>query len=156
MIQTIKSSSITKSLYEEDFYLWIQKTARLLKEQCFEEVDLENLIEEIETMGRNEKRELESRLTTMVEHLLKLMYWQAEKDYNMRGWRGTVIEQRRQVQRLLKDSPSLKGLLGEIFLDCYQVARKDTLQKYRLPPEMFPTEPPFTVADVLNPDYLPE
>jgi hypothetical protein len=91
-----------------------------------------------------------------VEHLLKLIYWQAEKDYNIRGWRGTVIEQRRQVQRLLKDSPSLKGLLGEIFLDCYQVARKDTIQKYRLSSEMFPTEPSFTVADVLNPDYLPE
>jgi hypothetical protein len=149
-------SSITKILYEQDFYLWLQETAKLLKEHDFERLDLENLIEEIKTMGRSEKRELESRLIAVIEHLLKLMYWTAEKDYNKRGWRGTVIEQRRQLQRLLKDSPSLKGLLPEILPDCYQAAREDALKKYQLPSEMFPVEPPFTLEEILNSDYLPE
>ena len=148
-------SSITKNRYEEDFYLWIQETAKLLKEHRFDELDLENLIEEIETMGRSEKRELESRLTTIIEHLLKLIYWQAEKDYDARGWRGTVIEQRRQLQRLLKDSPSLKRLLPEIFLDCYQAAREDTIKKYQLPSKMFSIEPPFTLEEILDYSYLP-
>lgn len=148
-------SSITKTRYEEDFYLWIQETANLLREHRFEELDLENLLEEIETMGRSEKRELESRLTIIIEHLLKLSYWKAEKDYNARGWRVTVIEQRRQLDRLLKDSPSLKRLLEEIWPDCYQVAREDALKKYQLSSEIFPVEPPFTLEQILNPNYLP-
>ena len=148
-------SSITKTLYEEDFYLWVEETAKLLKEHRFNELDLENLLEEIETMGRSEKRELEGRLTRIIEHLLKLSYWQAEKDYNARGWRGTVIEQRRQLQRLLKDSPSLKRLLREICTDCYQAAREDTLKKYQLPAEIFPDKIPFTLEEILNPNYLP-
>jgi hypothetical protein len=153
---TSHQSSITKTLYEEDFYLWLQETAKLLKEQEFEKLDLKNLIEEIEAMGRSEKRELENRLTTIIEHLLKLIYWTDEKDYNARGWRGTVIEQRRQLHRLLKDSPSLKRLLPEILPDCYQAAREDTLKKYQLPSAMFPVEPPFTLEEILNSDYLPE
>ena len=152
---TRSQSSPTQTLYEQDFSLWIETTAKLLKERRFESVDVENLIEEIESMGRSERRELESRLTTIVEHLLKLIYWTAEKEYNARGWRITVIEQRRQLQRLLKDSPSLKVLLGEIYSDCYQIARKDTLQKYQLSDEMFPTDPPFTVEETLDSDYLP-
>ena len=151
-----QSDIMSKALYEKDFYLWTQETANLLKKNRFEEVDLKNLIEEIEAMGRSEKRELESRLTTIIEHLLKLIYWTVEKERNMRGWRGTVIEQRRQIQRLLKDSPSLKSFLGEIFLDCYQVARKDTLQKYQLSPEMFPIQSPFTIEEILDPNYLPD
>lgn len=156
MINISSQSNMSKTLYKEDFYLWTQETAKLLKKNRFQELDLENLIEEIETMGRSEKRELESRITRIIEHLLKLVYWTAEKERNLRGWRGTVIEQRRQIQRLLRDSPSLKRLPGEIFLDCYQVARKDTLQKYQLSPKMFPIQCPFTIEEILNPDYLPE
>jgi septal ring factor EnvC (AmiA/AmiB activator) len=82
------------------------------------------LIEEIETMGRSEKRELESRLTVIAEHLLKLTYWLTEKEANSQGWRSTIVEQRRQVQRLLKESPSLRRLIPEIWIDCYQGQRR--------------------------------
>ena len=152
---TIGQSGATNSLYEEDFYLWLQETKKKLKEHDFQNLDLENLVEEIEAMGRSEKRELENRLITIIEHLLKLLYWTSENDYNARGWRGTVIEQRRQLQRLLKDSPSLKRFLPEIWLNCYQVAREENLKKYQLSSEMFPIEPPFTLEDILNYDYLP-
>jgi hypothetical protein len=121
-----------KSLYQEDFYGWLQETANLLKEHRFEKLDLENLIEEIETMGRSEKRELESPLTVIAEHLLKLTYWLTEKETNVQGWRSTVVEQRRQVQRLLRESPSLRRLIPEIWIDCYQAAREDTVRKYPL------------------------
>jgi hypothetical protein len=148
-------SETTKTLYEQDFYQWLETTAKLLKARHFEALDLENLIEEIESMGRSEKRELENRLIAIIEHLLKLLYWYSETEYNASGWRGTVIEQRRQVERLLKDSPSLKFFVGEIFLECYEIARKDILKKYELPPEMFPLHPPFGLTEALNPDYLP-
>lgn len=149
------SSTAGKTLYEEDFYGWLQETVNFLKQRRFQELDLDNLIEEIETMGRSEKRELESRLTRIIEHLLKLIYWKAEKEYNAQGWRITIIEQRRQIQRLLKDSPSLKRLLSETWLDCYQAAREDTLNKYQLPSELLPIEAPFSLEEILNSDYLP-
>jgi septal ring factor EnvC (AmiA/AmiB activator) len=113
------------------------------------------LIEEIETMGRSEKRELESRLTVIAEHLLKLTYWLTEKETNAQGWRSTVVEQRRQVQRLLKESPSLRRLIPEIWIDCYQAAREDTVRKYQLAADLFPIESPFTLAEILDYDYLP-
>lgn len=151
-----KSISSNQNLYEQDFYQWIQKTATLLKEKQFEQVDWENVIEEIESMGRSEKKELQSRLITIIEHLLKLQYWEAEKTYNERGLRGTVVEQRIQLELILEDSPSLKPILEEVFLDCYQKARKVILKKYQLSSSMFPSEPPFTIEDVLNSDYFPE
>ena len=147
---------LNQILYEQDFYLWIQTTAQLLKDGRFEEVEWSNLIEEIESMGRSEKKELKSRLIVLIEHLLKLMYWESEKVYNARGWRNTVVEQRRQICLSLEDSPSLRSLLADMFLDCYHIAREDTVRKYQLSSNLFPLEPPFTLEYVLNYDYLPE
>ncbi|MGB5770857.1 MAG: DUF29 domain-containing protein [Crocosphaera sp.] len=147
-------SSKLKTLYEEDFNLWIEATTKLLQENRFEEVDLDNLIEEIAAMGRSEKRELESRLITIIEHILKLQYWTAEKEYNQQGWRITIIEQRRKLNRLLKDSPSLNRFLEDIFLECYQTAREDTIKKYDLSSVIFPENSPYTVENILNIDYF--
>lgn len=145
----------TKKLYEQDFYLWIQTTVKLLSEGNLEQLDIENLIEEIDSMGRREKKELKTRLIVLIEHLLKLQYWTEEKDYNARGWRNTVVEQRRQIAYSLADSPSLKSILNDVFLECYQDARNDTLRKYELPSELFPEDSPFSLLDVLNADFLP-
>ena len=143
-------------LYEQDFYLWIQTTAKLLKERRFEDVDWESLIEEIESMGRSEKKEVKSRLIVLLEHLLKLMYGEAEKTCNARGWRDTIVEQRIHIELSLEDSPSLRPILTELFLDCYQKARSTALRKYQLRADFFPAEPPFTLEDVLDSDYLPQ
>lgn len=145
----------TKKLYEQDFYLWIQTTVKLLSEGKLKELDIENLIEEIDSMGRREKKELKTRLIVLIEHLLKLQYWTEEKDYNARSWRNTVVEQRRQIAYSLADSPSLKSILNDVFLECYQDARNDTLRKYELPSELFPEDSPFSLLDVLNADFLP-
>ena len=155
-METRSQPQFNQILYDQDFYLWIQTTAKLLKEHRFDDVDWENLIEEIESMGRSEKKEVKSRLIVLIEHLLKLMYWEAEKTDNARGWRYTIVEQRRQIELSLEDSPSLRSLLGEMFPDCYRIAREDTLRKYQLSSDLFPTEPPFTLEDVLNPDDLPQ
>lgn len=145
----------TKKLYEQDFYLWIQTTVKLLSEGKLERLDIENLIEEIDSMGRREKKELKTRLIVLIEHLLKLQYWTEEKDYNARFWRNTVVEQRRQIAYSLADSPSLKSILNDVFLECYQDARNDTLRKYELPSELFPEDSPFSLLDILNADFLP-
>ncbi|MFM6038167.1 MAG: DUF29 domain-containing protein [Sphaerospermopsis kisseleviana] len=145
----------TKKLYEQDFYLWIQTTVKLLSEGKLEQLDIENLIEEIDSIGRREKKELKTRLIVLIEHLLKLQYWTEEKDYNARFWRNTVVEQRRQIAYSLADSPSLKSILNDVFLECYQDARNDTLRKYELPSELFPEDSPFSLLDILNADFLP-
>ncbi|WP_353932628.1 DUF29 domain-containing protein [Okeanomitos corallinicola TIOX110] len=149
------TTDTNKQLYEQDFYLWIQTTVKLLREGKLEQLDIENLIEEIDSMGRSEKKELKTRLIVLIEHLLKLQYWTEEKDYNARGWRNTVVEQRRQIAYTLADSPSLKSVLNDIFLDCYTDARNDSLRKYQLSCELFPEESPFSLVDVLNADFIP-
>ena len=150
------TTATVSTLYDTDFYLWIQHTVEALKQQDWDRVDWDNLIEEVESMGRSEKRELKSRLLVILEHLLKLMFWESEKPQNARGWRNMVIEQRNQVDLILEDSPSLKPWLTESFVESYGKARQQTLQKYGLPVDRFPTQPPFSLEDVLNANWLPE
>ena len=149
------TTNTDKTLYERDFYAWIQTTVKILKQRKLDQLDITNLIEEIDSMGRSEKKELKTRLIVLIEHLLKLKYWTEEKNYNARGWRNTVVEQRRQITYTLEDSPSLKPILKDIFLDCYRDARHDTLRKYQLPSKLFPDESPFSLFDVLDDDFIP-
>jgi len=91
----------------------------------------------------------------LIEHLLKLQYWTTEKDCNARGWHNTIVEQRRQIAYTLVDSPSLKAIVNDMFLDCYQDARNDTLRKYQLPSNLFSQESPFSLFEVLDSDFIP-
>lgn len=93
------------------------QTVTALQSKAFDQVDWENVIEEIESMGRSERRELKSRLIALLEYLLKLPYWADERAFNERGWRNTIIEQRRQIQLVLQDSPSLRATLKDRYAD---------------------------------------
>lgn len=121
-------------LYEQDYYLWLNTTIKQLRDHAFEQLDLEQLIEEIEGLTRSEKRELRRCA---------------------RGWRNTIRDQRRRIHLLLKDSPSLKPLLSEIFADCYLEAREDAIEKTELASQTFPKESPFTLEQILDLDYVP-
>src|SRR5690625_5034020 len=99
------------STYETDFYRWTQETAELLKQHKFTEVDLAALIEEVEDMGKSEKRALKSRLTVLLLHLLK---WQYQPTHRGRSWQQTLRNQRRDILEELADNPSLKPLLPKI------------------------------------------
>jgi len=79
-----------KNLYEQNYYLWLEKTISLLENRQFSELDLENLIEEIKDMSRRERQKLERLLTKLLEHLLKLTYWQSKRDYNKNKWRREI------------------------------------------------------------------
>jgi len=143
-----------EKLYEQDFYLWILSTANHIRQGKFDAVDWENVLEELESLGRSDKRELRNRLIVLLEHLLKLAYWKSEKEANARGWLLTVTEQRRQIKVILKDSPSLKPFSQEIFAESYQDALKNVAIASGL--DLFPSESPFTQEDTLNPDWIPE
>jgi Domain of unknown function DUF29 len=111
-------------LYQRDFVAWCDDTIAKLKAGCFDEIDLESLVEEIEGLAGRDKRELESRLEVLLSHLLKRIYVQSPDDY--RGWEITIREQRRQLEKLLKQSPSLRNYWVEVFPECWENALSDT------------------------------
>lgn len=138
------------SRYDRDYYQWLLLTIQQLQNQEYAVVDWDNLLEELEGLAKSQKRELKSRLLVLIEHLLQLKYWGKERDYNGRGWRNTIIEQRRQIQIVLDDSPSLQPILADLFEQCYKMARQDTSQKTGLDIQVFPDSPPFSLEEVLN------
>jgi hypothetical protein len=140
------------SLYQKDFYQWLQNTGNLIKSSQFNQIDYENLLEEIEAMGRNEKHKLESNLIVILMHLLKYKY-QPEK--RSKSWLSSIFEHRRRLIRQLEDSPSLKGYYLKILQSSYQYARKQASIETGLSLRTFPETNPFTPENTLDFDYLP-
>ncbi|MFP4336307.1 MAG: DUF29 domain-containing protein [Halothece sp.] len=117
------------TLYEQDFLAWCEDTATKLKKRDIDNLDFENLIEEIESLGRSERRELKNRLMVLFAHLLKRMYVNSPENFN--GWEVTIVEQRKQIKGLLKDSPSLKPYLTEILAEVYTDALDILTPEYK-------------------------
>lgn len=138
--------------YDRDFMLWIETTVQLLKEQKFAELDLENLIEEIEDMGKSNKSALRSNVIVVLLHLLKWKY-QPEKRTN--SWKFSLREHRRRLEEDFEDSPSLQNYYREIFPKCYGNARKLAADETGLVLEIFPVESLFTPEEVLDAEFLP-
>ncbi len=128
----------SKTLYDQDFYQWIEQTISDLKLGNLQALDRENLIEEIEALGKREKRELESRLTTLFEYALKRKYVPLEECY--RGWEVTIRRTQKEILKILRDSPSLKNYMKNILLECYQEALENIQIEYAL---AFPQNYPF-------------
>ena len=143
-------------LYEKDYYLWIEKTISLLENHQFSDLDLDNLIEEISDMGKSQRQSLKSYLTRLLEHLLKLVYWQSELEYNQRGWKNEIRNFRLQIKQIIEDSPSLKPYLSEIFSSCYQNARKLFLDLSGMAENLVGLAPICTIEQALNEDWFPE
>ena len=141
-----------EGIYEGDFYLWTEVTASLLQDGKFDEVDIRSLIEEIESMGRSEKRELKSRLIVLLMHLLK---WQYQPGKRSESWRSTISEQRICLEALLEDSPSLKQYLLDNFESCYEKARVKAADETGMRLDIFPIALPFTKEETLSSNYLP-
>ncbi|NEO28563.1 MAG: DUF29 domain-containing protein [Kamptonema sp. SIO4C4] len=119
----------SQQLYNKDFVEWCKMTTSQLKERNFKHLDIDNLIEEIESLAKRERRELKSRLTVLLAHLLKRIYVNSPENFN--GWELTIREQRRQIQDLLNDSPSLNSYLGEILDTVYRDALDDVRFEYK-------------------------
>ncbi|MFB2922270.1 MULTISPECIES: DUF29 domain-containing protein [Aerosakkonema] len=141
------------SLYETDYLQWIEKTLEKLRSQDYANVDWENLIEEIEDMGRSERKSLKSNLIVVLVHLLK---WQFQPERRSGSWEGSIIEHRRRVREAVSESPSLQPYLEAILTECYAQAVKQAKAETNLPLEIFPTQCPYEVTQVTNDEFLPQ
>ncbi|MDW6024630.1 DUF29 domain-containing protein [Mesorhizobium sp. BAC0120] len=140
------------SLYERDFYAWLQDQAAKLRARSHNDVDWENLAEEVESLGRSEKKEIRTRLALLIHHLLK---WQFQPGRRSESWRITISEQRLWIPESIEDSPSLKGYPEEIFEKAYAEGRRQAIKETGVPAEVIPPEPPFSVADALDGHFWP-
>ncbi len=138
--------------YEKDFYAWTKEQATLLREQNFTRLDVDHLIEEIESMGRSERRQLVNRLEVLLLHLLK---WQYQPELQGRSWALTILEQRRRIAKLLRNNPSLQPELAEALLEAYEDAAFSAMRETGLLQTTFPQTCPYTLAQVLEQDWLP-
>ena len=135
------STNISKktTLYDHDFNLWLLATIKDLKARNFENIEIENLIEELDSLAKRDKRELKSRLRVLISHLLKRRYIN-NIEYH-RGWELTIKEQRRELDNLWQQSPSLKNYFLEIFAETCQQALIECQDSYLY--VQFPNDCPF-------------
>lgn len=138
--------------YKQDYCLWLEQTIQQLQTGEFSQLDISALIEELQGMSNSEKSALESNLRILLMHLLKYLY-QPHKRTN--SWLFTIREHRKRLLKAFQKSPSLKRYYEEVFAECYQDGRELASDKTGLSLQVFPTQSPFTLEDVLNLDYLP-
>lgn len=143
-----------KSLYEADFYAWTQQQIELLKEQAWHSLDVQNLIEELADLGRRERQELRNRECVLLGHLLK---WQFQPQQRSNSTLATIREQRREVDLLLRENPSLKPYLPEPLQLAYQAGQDlVAVRETGLPYETFRSECPYSLETVLDEAFLPD
>jgi hypothetical protein len=139
--------------HEGDFYTWALESADAIRRGRFEGVDWDAVADELEDMGRSERRALENRFEVLLAHLIK---WRFQHEYRSTSWTGTVKEQRRKAARLLRQNPGLKSLLPELVSDAYESARALAERDTGIDEANFPTSCPWTVEQILDEDYWPE
>jgi hypothetical protein len=137
--------------YQADFYAWTQQQAKLLRNKEIEQIDWCNVAEEIEDMGRSEKRQLESRLEILIMHLLK---WQFQPNLRSRSWQLTIKEQRLRLEKLLAENPSLKSSLTDIQEKIYPLAVISAERETGL--SSFPETCPYDLTEIFVPEFFPE
>ena len=139
-------------LYEIDFYGWTQQQAKFLQEGKWDCLDIPNLIEEIESLGKQQRQELRSRLGILLGHLLK---WEFQPHHRSRSWFATIREQRRQILRVNRENPSLQPYLQEAIEDAYQSGLNLAVSETSLSYKVFPQECPYSPEQTLDSDFLP-
>jgi hypothetical protein len=140
-------------LYGDDFYAWTVEQARLLRAGELSAIDVANIAEEIESMGRSDRRELQSRLVVLTMHLLK---WRFQPSARSRSWAATIDEQRLQIEQVFVESPSLRPLLAGMLAQAYAIARARAVAETGLADDAFPPICPFAPDEVLSHSFLPE
>ncbi len=138
--------------YDEDYYAWTQQQVKLLKAGRLSEIDTEHLIDEINDMGRGQKREQVSRLIALIAHLLK---WQYQPDRRSTSWRITIVGQRRDIAKHLRENPSLTPYLNEAVEDAYIYAVVQAAEQTGLDACIFPETCPYSVDQITDKDFWP-
>ena len=149
------------TIYEKDFNLWLESTINNLKNHNFENLDVENLIEELQDLGKSDKSRLESNLTILLAHLLKLKVQYDAPEMMTRSWYNSIDEHRTRVNKQLAKTPSLKSHLNNAIDEAYYDARKLAIKEgkrasfgVRIPHENeYPSTCPFDIEQILDEDF---
>jgi hypothetical protein len=141
------------STYSTDFHRWIEEQAALIKASQWSRVDADHLVEELESMGARERRELISRLAVLLTHLLE---WQYQPERRSISWRLTINEQRRQIALILDDSPSLRNPLENFLLRAYGNATRAALEQTGFLVSPFPATCPYSIPAILDESFWPD
>jgi len=139
--------------YLDDFQAWSAEQAARLREFQPRNIDWENVAEEIESLGRSDQREVTSRLTTLLVHLLK---WRYQRELRADSWSDTIARERIELPLIFDQSPSLAKFAEATFAKAYRLARREASRQTRLSPHAFPEESPFSLQEALDPDLWPE
>ncbi|NJN88822.1 MAG: DUF29 domain-containing protein [Leptolyngbyaceae cyanobacterium SL_7_1] len=140
------------TLYNQDFLKWTEQQVECLQKSRWAELDVENLVEELESLGRSEQRELGSYLQVLMMHLLKGQY---QPERNTQSWRVTIANCRNKIQDCLEDTPSLRRFLQDLewIEKYYRRARRDAANETQQPLERFPIACPYPIEQLLDPNY---
>ncbi len=143
-----------QELYEQDYYLWIEKTVEQIASQDFQHLDWQHIQEEIEALGIEQRRKVESYLKQLLIHLLLCRYWETEKERCQRGWYIEIANFRDELEFSFRSKT-----LYNYFLTCidkvYAKARRQAIRKTELPATLLPEQCPFTVEEILDDEFLP-
>ena len=138
--------------YLADFNSWIEQTVKLLRENRWQEIDVANLIEEVEDLGKSERRGIASQLTRLLLHLLK---WQYQPQRRSDSWLDSITDARTQIELVIEDSPSLRNYPAENREDSYQRARRQAAKQTNIEIEVFPNNCPYSLEEILAESWLP-
>jgi len=146
-------NTLITSLYESDFYGWTQHQANALRSRNIAELDFENLLEEMEAMGRSEKRGLKNRLVILLMHLLK---WQYQPERQGKSWELTIRNQREEVLELLEENPSLKPRIDSVLESARKKALRETEKEIKMDRSTFPAQCPWSFDEVMDDEFWPD
>ncbi len=152
MTKTQTEMSKNSGLYETDFYAWTIEQAKFLKDGVWDCLDISNLVEEIESLGKQQRQELRNRLGILLGHLLK---WEFQPSHRSKSWLATIREQRRRVRDLLEESPSLKPYFPEVLEKAYQDGVDLAVRETSLNYNDFPQECFYSLEQVLDSSFFP-
>lgn len=138
--------------YETDFYAWTQDQAEKLRARRHNEIDWENVAEEIDSLGRSQKKEIRNRLTVLLHHLLK---WHFQPEKRTNSWRASIIEARDEITIEIDDSPSLRSYPGTVLDRQYTLGRLKAMDETGLAESVFPELSPYSIEQVLDPTFMP-
>lgn len=141
------------AVYEEDFYRWAMTNARLLREGRFAEIDVSNIAEELESIGKSQKSELVNRLAILIAHLLK---WHFQPERRGKSWRATIEEQRLRIAEHLAENPSLRPYLDQALEKAYRYAVLKVIKQTPFDKNDLPTGCPYSVDQIFEDQFWPD
>lgn len=144
---------IANATYDQDFYAWLLKSAELLRQRKFSDLDVENIAEELEGMARSDKRQLIARFAVLLSHLLK---WKYQPEKRSRSWERTIKEQRKRILLLLEDSPTLKYEIEKKLSDAYEIAILSAANDTGMDESNFPETWEYSWEETLDSNFYPD